>query len=106
MLNKYYIYIIECENNKLYTGITTDYKRRFREHLGIEKNGAKFTKSFRPIKILLLYETIGRANAIKLECRIKKLKKIDKLKIINNHRSFKYIFKNILDINLYKKIKI
>lgn len=106
MLNKYYIYIIECENNKLYTGITTDYKRRFREHLGLEKNGAKFTKSFKPIKILLLYTTEGRSNASKLECRIKKLNRLEKESIIKNHRKFKLILKKFLDINLYKKVKI
>ena len=51
---KYYIYILECENGILYTGITTDYMRRFDEHSKVNnsKKGAKFTKSHKPKKIV------------------------------------------------------
>ena len=73
----YYIYIIRCEDNKLYTGITTDYKRRFLEHKSGIK-GAKFTKAFKPKKIEVLYKTDSRSNALKLENKIKKLPKIKK----------------------------
>ena len=103
--NKYYIYIIECINNKLYTGITTNIKRRFEEHKQ-KKQGAKFTKIYKPQKVVLLYETIGRSNAQKLEYRIKKLKKEQKIELIENKNSFKLLFNNIIDIKLYKRLKI
>lgn len=101
----YYIYIIECEDDKLYTGITTDYKRRFAEHSG-SKKGAKFTKIFAPKKMLLLYKTTGRSNASKLEVRIKSLNKHDKELLISDRKYFKIFFKEVLDIQMYRRCKI
>ena len=71
--NIYYIYILECENGILYTGITTDYKRRLKEHKGEDGllKGAKFTKSHKPEKIVALWKTDNRSDASKLETRIK-----------------------------------
>lgn len=100
---KYYIYIIFCENNTLYTGVTTDYKRRFIEHTS-KKVGAKFTKAFKPEKIVALWKTDGRSSAQKLEARIRKLKKDDKLSLIENNRLFKKYFD--LDSKLYKRLKL
>ena len=101
----YYIYILKCDNDMLYTGITTDYKRRFLEHKGIEKRGAKFTRSFKPEKIVALWETFNRSNASKLEAQIKKLSKDDKLQLIKNNRYFKNYFDGILDVKSYKRLK-
>ena len=99
----YYIYILRCENNKLYTGITTDYKRRFLEHLS-SKKGAKFTKANKPKKIELLYKTDNRKNASKLEYHIKQLKKIDKEKLCIDNKKFKSFFFDKIDIKLYKRV--
>lgn len=102
----YYIYIVECIGDKLYTGIATDYKRRFEEHKEKKGKSAKFTKSFSVSKIVALYKTEGRSLASKLEYRIKQLTKQQKLDLINNNKYFKIYFKDILDINKYKKVKI
>lgn len=101
----YYIYIILCENDKLYTGITTDYKRRFTEHK-YKKVGAKFTKSFKPIKIIALYITENRAYASKLESAIKKLTHENKLLIAKNKLYFNKILKDKIETKKYKKISI
>lgn len=101
----YYIYILECEDNKLYTGITTDYKRRFLEHSG-SKKGAKYTHSFSPIRFLLLYKTIGRKNASLLEYYIKKLKKAEKLLLISNSRSFNKLLSDKVDKRNYRRCRL
>ena len=96
-----------CENDILYTGVTTDYKRRFAEHSksNNSKKGAKFTKSHKPIKIVALWETKTRSDAQKLEARIKKLEKTDKELLIKNNKNFKVFFNDSIDISNYKKIK-
>lgn len=102
---KYYIYILNCNGDMLYTGITTDYKRRFEEHTGINgtKKGAKFTRAYKPSEIVALWETEDRSSALRLEAQIKKLKKEDKLSLIANNSWFKKFFFDKLDISKYKK---
>lgn len=104
----YYIYIIECEGDRLYTGITTDYVRRYKEHLRVdnEKKGAKFTKSFKPQKMLSLWSTNTKSNALKLEYRIKTLAKEDKLRLISNDKLFSKYFSEYIDKKDFKKRKI
>ena len=52
----YYTYIIRCEDDSLYTGITTDLTRRFAEHEGKGSKGAKYTASHRPIRFEAAWE--------------------------------------------------
>ncbi|MEH0860514.1 MULTISPECIES: GIY-YIG nuclease family protein [Halobacteriovorax] len=81
--DKWFVYIIETENGKLYTGITTDVERRFEEHKNDPK-GAKFTKANPPKKILFTEEHLDRSSASKREAQIKKLSRPQKLILINN----------------------
>lgn len=83
----YYVYILRCEGNNLYTGITTDVKRRFEEHGEGKQKGAKFTKTHKPIKIEAVWETESKSDASKLEYRIKQLKKAEKEDLITNGSS-------------------
>ena len=104
-MQDYYIYIIECEDDKLYTGITLDYKRRFMEHRE-SKKGAKFTKAFVPKRMLLLYKTKGRSNASKLEARIKSLTKQEKEMLISDRKYFKIFFKDLLDAREFRRCMV
>ena len=79
----YYLYIIKCADKTLYTGITTDLKRRILEH-NSTKLGAKYTSSRRPVKLVFSKKFKNRSSASKEEARIKKLKRVDKLKFIKN----------------------
>jgi len=79
----YYLYIIKCADKTLYTGITTDLKRRVTEH-DSTKLGAKYTSSRRPVKIVYSKKFKNRSTASREESRIKKLKRVDKLKLIKN----------------------
>lgn len=69
----YFIYILRCEDNSLYTGITTDLARRFAEHCGNDGKGAKYTRSRRPLRFERAWSCAGKGDALRLEHRIKQL---------------------------------
>ena len=77
----YYLYILKCADKTLYTGITTDLKRRVAEHNN-SKLGAKYTSSRGPVKLVYSKRFKNRSSASKEEARIKKLKRIKKLQLI------------------------
>lgn len=65
----YYLYILECKNGSLYTGITTDVARRFREHkTGV---GARYTRAREVKKIVYTEKYPDRSSASKREAEIK-----------------------------------
>ena len=77
----YYLYILECVDKTLYTGITTDLKRRIVEH-NSTKLGARYTSSRKPVKLVYSKKFKNRSTASKEEARIKKLRKSKKLELI------------------------
>lgn len=77
----YHLYILKCADKTLYTGITTDLKRRIIEHNN-SKLGAKYTFSRRPVKLVYSKKFKNRSTASKEEAIIKNLKRCDKLKLI------------------------
>ena len=78
----YYLYIVECADETLYTGITTDLERRIDEHNSSDK-GAKYTKTRRPVKLVYSEIFSDRSSAGKREYKIKKkMSRSDKLKLI------------------------
>ncbi|MFA7193452.1 MAG: GIY-YIG nuclease family protein [Candidatus Paceibacterota bacterium] len=80
----YSVYILECEDGSLYTGITTDVVRRFKEHKdGI---GSRYTKAHKPVSFLYLEEHKDRSSASKREAEIKKLPRAKKLELIENSK--------------------
>ena len=78
----YYIYILKCNDDTLYTGITTDVERRLVEHNSSPK-GAKYTKARRPVTIVYTEELADRSSACKREYAIKKLSRDEKKALIN-----------------------
>ena len=102
----FYIYILRCENNILYTGITTDYIRRFNEHISRSKKSAKFTKSHRAEKIVAIWKTKTRSNALKLEAQIKKLTKNEKELLIESNMYFRIYFSTLFDCRKYRRMSI
>ena len=70
----WWVYLIECRNKSLYTGITTDVNRRFEEHQKNNKKASKYCVKLRPLK--LVYSSLpfnNRREASKEEYRIKQL---------------------------------
>ena len=77
----YFVYILECNDNTLYTGITTDLKKRLDEHNNSSK-GAKYTKSRRPVTLVYQEPSENRSTASKREYNIKKLTRKQKLDLL------------------------
>jgi putative endonuclease len=84
--NMYHLYILECADKTLYTGITTNIVRRVAEHRGSVR-GAKYTSTRRPVKLVYLRKFKNRSVASSEEARIKKLKKSEKLELIKKYKS-------------------
>ncbi len=78
----YFVYILECSDGSLYTGITKDVTKRFDEH-NTKASGAKYTKARRPVKVVYEEPSLNRSTASKREYEIKKLTRIQKLQLIN-----------------------
>jgi len=78
------MYVVECADSTLYTGITTDIERRLNEH-NMSAKGAKYTRSRRPVKLIYHETFTDRSEASKAEAKFKKLKRKVKLDIINRH---------------------
>jgi putative endonuclease len=80
-IRDYYIYIILCTDNTYYTGITTNLKRRFAQHLN--GSGAKYTRAHKPEKIVFSFNTgPKRGIAQRIEYYIKKLPRNKKQELI------------------------
>ncbi|MFT5179968.1 MAG: putative endonuclease [Candidatus Paceibacteria bacterium] len=75
----YYIYLLQCADNSIYTGITTDVERRFKEHK--EGTASKYTKAHKAVKIIYTEESKNRSEASKREIEIKKMQREEKLKL-------------------------
>lgn len=90
----YFIYILRCFDNTLYTGIARDYMKRYEKH--INGTGAKYTKYHSPKKIEKVWEINGRSKASKVESYIKKLSKTKKEDLIKNPQILKEIFNDII----------
>ncbi len=74
------VYIIQTSTGRLYTGITTDLERRFKAHQN--QKGARFFHFANPEKIVYCEIQPNRSEAFKREAAIKKLKRKDKLLLI------------------------
>ncbi len=79
----YYVYILKCADNTLYTGITADIGRRMAEHFCRTKKCARYTRSHKAEKLEALWSAENRSLASRLECRIKKLTRTQKLRLIS-----------------------
>ena len=72
--------MIICDDKTLYTGITNDLERRFRQH--IQRKGAKYFRARQPVRIVYQEQCADRSLATKREIAIKKLNKQEKQNLI------------------------
>ena len=81
MSEKHFVYMILT--GTLYCGYTDDVEKRFNEHLS--GKGAKYTRAFKPVKVVYTKEFSSKSEALKEEYRIKhKLSRKQKLELINS----------------------
>lgn len=72
----WFLYLIECQDGSIYTGITVDVAKRYAVHES--GKGAKYMRSHPPKKLLKTFEYANRSEASKAECAIKKLSPAEK----------------------------
>lgn len=97
-----YVYILETENGSFYTGYTDDLESRYKKH--VAGKGARFTRSFKPKRIVRAWEIKGdKGIAMRVEAFIKNKTRKDKEVIIENPGLLKKELKNELSLSV--KIK-
>lgn len=83
MEKKYYTYVILTKDNTLYCGYTDDVEKRFKAHMS--GKGAKYTRAHKPLKIIYTACFDTKSEAMKEECRIKSMKKADKIEFLKEY---------------------
>ncbi|HYD93431.1 MAG TPA: GIY-YIG nuclease family protein [Candidatus Paceibacterota bacterium] len=77
----YFVYLVECSDRSLYTGITTDVARRMREHAA--GTGARYTRARKIRKLLYSERHANRSSASKREAEIKRWPRAKKLALVD-----------------------
>ena|SRR3990167_9114826 len=75
----WFLYILECNDGTLYTGITNDITRRLRQHN--DGKGARYTRTRCPVKLLYYEPCRNRADALIRECAVKSLPRGKKIEM-------------------------
>ncbi len=77
----WYVYMVECADRTLYTGIAKDVERRVLEH-NEGKSAARYTRARRPVSLVYVETVTSRANACRREAQLKKLPRREKLRLV------------------------
>jgi putative endonuclease len=77
------VYILECKNGSLYTGMTCDIERRYKEHM---RGSARYTSYNPPVKLLYTEHCADRSGALKREYQIKSWPRSKKLALIGGKK--------------------
>lgn len=75
------VYILRCSDGSLYTGVTTDLTRRLQEH-NFAANGARYTRSRRPVHLVHAEIAANRSAACRREYQLKQLSRAAKEKLV------------------------
>ncbi|MFO0794849.1 MAG: GIY-YIG nuclease family protein [Candidatus Brocadiaceae bacterium] len=94
-MKDWFLYVIRCKYGKLYTGITTDVKRRFAEHAGNDKKGAKCLRGKTPLTLVMKKKMGSRSMALKMEAKVKRLPKIKKEMLVDGKIKVSELWKYI-----------
>ena len=78
----WYVYILRCGDNTLYTGITDDVPRRLAAHRA--GKGAKYTRGRGPLELVYQEEAPDRSAALRREIEIKRLRRAEKERLIKS----------------------
>ncbi len=82
-INAWWVYLLRCNDNSLYAGVTTDINRRVDEHNN-SKLGAKYTRARRPVSLAYLEQADNKSIACKREYQIRHLSKQKKELLVSN----------------------
>ena len=83
MSKAWHVYILQCTDGSLYTGVARDLERRLSQHNGDQPGGARYTRGRRPVRLLWSETVADRSAALQRELAIKRLRRADKLRLID-----------------------
>lgn len=75
----WYVYLLRCSDDTIYTGITNDLEHRIKQHN--EGKGAKYTRGRGPVALIKFFECSTKSEALKLEWKIKQMTRDQKLNL-------------------------
>jgi len=78
------VYLLSCADGSLYCGVTTDMERRLAMHNGLIPGGARYTRGRRPVSLEVCAGGFSQGEALRLEARIKKMKRLQKRSALEN----------------------
>ena len=90
-MENWFLYLIRCKDNSLYTGITIDVNRRFKEHQSNDRKGSKYLRGKSPLKLVLKKKIGNKSLASKVEAKVKKLPKANKELLVKGKIKIKEI---------------
>jgi putative endonuclease len=79
----WFVYLIECRDGSIYTGIAVDVAARYAAH--VSGKGARYTRSHPPRRLLAAIEYADRSAASKAEYQIKRLSPLEKRALGRRH---------------------
>lgn len=78
----WFVYILQCRDDSLYTGITNDLPRRLEEH-NHSPRASRYTRARRPVALVYLEQVADRADASRREYALKQLARQEKLRLVS-----------------------
>lgn len=81
---RWFLYMLRCRDNTLYTGITTDLERRLTQHN--DGSASRYTRSRKPVKMVYNEICDDHSAALKRECAVKKLTREEKKRLVKKKR--------------------
>ena len=82
----WWVYLLRCNDNSLYAGVTTDIQRRVTEHNN-SKLGAKYTRARRPVSLAYLEVADNKSSACKREYQIRHFTKVKKEQLVSRYQA-------------------
>ena len=98
--NAYYVYMLLCADESLYTGITPNLQRRMRQHAGLLKGGARYTALRSPKELAALWVAPDKATAAKADYAIKRLTAAQKRQLIANPQQLNDLLQRDVPLSL------
>ena len=81
--NEWHVYMLQCADSTLYTGVTTDLQRRLCQHNGELAGGARYTRARRPVRLVWWRKCLNRSAAQQEEASLRRLSRGQKLTLVD-----------------------
>lgn len=79
---EWFLYVIRCGDDTLYTGIAVDVVRRFGDHAAQGRRCARYLRGREPLRLAFAVEVGTRSRAAQVEARVKRLSRADKERLV------------------------